>query len=287
MAESYGFIGLGIMGSRMAANLLRKNFKVKIWNRDGAKCEPLLTLGAQKVGSPREVAAGSDITFAMVSDPAAAREVCFGAEGVAGGIGEGRGYVDMSTVDDETSRAIAEEIVRCGGRFLEAPVSGTKKPAEDGTLVILAAGDQELYRESIAAFEAMGKKHLFLGEVGNGARMKLVVNLILGDVMAALSEGMALGKKAGLSGEQLLEILEAGALSSPMIRGKGALLLKEDYTPSFPLKHLQKDLRLAVALGDRVGQPLHCTASANEVFKRAVAAGHGDEDIAAVHQVSS
>lgn len=287
MEKSYGFIGLGIMGSRMAANLLRKGFAVTVWNRDGAKCEPLIGMGAGKAGSPREVAAGSDITFAMVSDPAAAREICFGEQGIARGIGEGHGYVDMSTVDDHTSRAIAEEIARRGGRFLEAPVSGTKKPAEEGTLVILAAGDEKLYRESIPAFDAMGKKHIYLGQVGNGARMKLVVNLILGDVMAALSEGMALGKKAGLSGEQLLEVLDAGALSSPMIRGKGAVLLKGDYTPSFPLKHLQKDLRLAVDLGDNLGQPLHCTASVNEVFKRALAAGYGDEDIAAVYRVCS
>ncbi|WP_318556332.1 NAD(P)-dependent oxidoreductase [Geobacter anodireducens] len=282
---TYGFLGLGIMGGPMAANLVRAGFDVTVWNRNPAKCAPLVALGARQASSPAEVCAACDITIAMLADPTAAKEVCFGPNGVLEGIGGGRGYIDMSTVDDETSTAIGAAVTARGGRFLEAPVSGTKKPAEDGTLIILAAGDQSLFTDAGPAFAALGKKCLHLGEVGQGARMKLVVNMIMGQMMAALGEGMALGRKCGLDGGQLLEVLDAGAMANPMFKGKGQLLLSGEFPASFPLKHMQKDLRLAVELGDRLGQPLHGAATANESFKRARAAGHADEDFAAVFRV--
>ena len=221
----------------------------------------------------------------MLADPAAAHEVCFGPEGVLAGIGDGRGYVDMSTVDAVTSVAIGAAVTAAGGRFLEAPVSGTKKPAEDGTLIILCGGDQALYEEAAPALDKMGKLRLFLGATGQGARMKLVVNMVMGGMMTAFCEGLALAQKGGLDGAQLLEVLDAGALANPMFRGKGALLLQGDFPTSFPLKHMQKDLRLAVALGDELAQPLPSAAAANETFKRARAAGLADADFAAVFKV--
>jgi len=281
----FGFLGLGIMGGAMAANLLRAGFDVMVWNRTSAKCAPLLEIGARQGSSPREVAASCEITFAVLADPAAARDVFFGPEGVAEGIGEGRAYVDMSTVDDLTARAIAEAVSERGGRFLEAPVSGTKKPAEDGTLIILAAGDEGLYHEAAPAFDRMGKMRLYLGGAGQGARMKLVINMIMGGMMAAFCEGMALGRKGGLDGGRILEVLEGGALANPMFKIKGAMLLQGDFPTSFPLKHMQKDLRLAVGMGEELGQPLHCTTAVNELFKRARVTGHADEDFTAIFRI--
>ncbi len=281
----YGFLGIGIMGGAMAANLLRAGMDVTVWNRNPERCAALLEIGAQQGKNPGEVAADCDITFAMLSTPAASREVCFGPDGVLEGIGAGRGYVDMSTIDDHTARLVAEAVTERGGRFLEAPVSGTKKPAEDGTLIFLAGGDPELYEEAAAAFEVMGKKSFFLGDVGQGARMKLVVNLIMGGMMTAFCEGMALGGKAGLDGRQILEVLDEGALANPMFRVKGPMLLQKQFPASFPLKYMQKDLRLALLLGDELKQPLHTAATANETFKKACAAGLADQDFAAVFDV--
>lgn len=281
----YGFLGLGIMGSAMAANLLRAGFEVTVWNRNPERCAPLLEIGALQGKDPGEVAAACDITFAMLSNPAASREVCFGPDGVLEGIGGDRGYVDMSTIDDHTARLVAEAVIERGGRFLEAPVSGTKKPAEDGTLIFLAGGDPGLYADAAAAFEVMGKKSFFLGDVGQGARMKLVVNLIMGGMMTAFCEGMALGRKAGLDGRQLLEVLDEGALANPMFRVKGPMLLQEQFPASFPLKYMQKDLRLALLLGDELRQPLYSASTANETFKKARAAGLADQDFAAVFEV--
>ncbi len=281
----YGFLGMGIMGSAMAANLVRAGHDVTVWNRTAARCAPLVALGARQADTPREVAATCDVTFAMLSDPAAALAVLEGADGVLGGIGQGRGYVDFSTVDDVTANTIASQIVANGARYIEAPVSGTKKPAEDGTLIILAAGDRGLYDEVSPALDKLGKKRLFLGEVGQGARMKLVVNLIMGSMLTALSEGLALGLKGGLDGAEILDVLDAGAMAGPMFRAKGPMLLSGAYPTSFPLKHMQKDLRLALALSEKLDQNLALTAASNELFKRARIAGNGDKDIGAVFSV--
>lgn len=278
----YGFLGLGIMGEAMATNLVKAGFDVTVWNRTAEKCRNLVSLGARQGATPREVVASCDVTFAMLTDPAAAWQVFAGPDGVREGLGTGKAYVDMSTVDAATATAIAKAVSGAGGRFLEAPVSGTKKPAQDGTLVILAAGDQTLFEEVAPAFDKMGKKSFFFGEVGHAARMKLVINMIMGGMMTAFCEGMALGQQGGLNGEQILEVLDAGALANALFKIKGGLMLQEDFSTSFPLEHMQKDLRLAIALGDELQQPLPCSAVTNETFKRACAEGYSKEDFAAV-----
>jgi 3-hydroxyisobutyrate dehydrogenase-like beta-hydroxyacid dehydrogenase len=282
--QKYGFIGLGIMGSAMAANLVRAGFGVTVWNRSPEKCAPLAALGAEVALTPREAVERSSVTFAMLADPAAAEAACFGEQGALGGITAGKGYVDMSTVDAGTSRKIGAAVTARGGRFLEAPVSGSKKPAEEGTLVILTAGDRSLYDEAMPGLEKMGKKILFLGETGNGATMKLVVNMVMGGMMAAFCEGLALGEKGGLAQADILEVLDAGALANPMFRLKGQSIMRGDFSTAFPLKHIQKDLRLVLGLGDDLNQPLFLAASANEAFKRAKEMGYADEDYSALYK---
>ena len=167
----YGFLGLGIMGRPMAANLLKAGYELTVWNRDGAKCAPLVELGATQAASVAEVVTASEVTFAMLSNPAAAESVCLGPNGVIEGLTPGKGYVDMSTIDPQTSGDLAAAVTEEGGRYLEAPVSGTKKPAEEGTLIILTAGDKSLYEEVAPALDIMGKnvKHGFPLPVSGGA----------------------------------------------------------------------------------------------------------------------
>ena len=282
-----GFLGLGIMGSGMAANLLKAGFSVTVWNRNAAKCQPLVDAGATQAATPADVAAASDITFAMLADPAAALEVALGPFGVVEGMGPGKGYVDMSTVDVPTTVSIAAAVNEAGGKFLEAPVSGTKKPAIDGTLIILAGGDHELYEQALPALEKMGKKVVFLGETGNGARMKLVVNMVMGGMMAIFCEGVALSDRCGLQKTDLFDVLAAGALANPMFQIKGNMIANGDYATSFPLKHMQKDLRLALALGDELSQPLSSAAAANSAFIRARQQGWADEDFVALFKAIS
>jgi 3-hydroxyisobutyrate dehydrogenase-like beta-hydroxyacid dehydrogenase len=285
--QHFGFLGLGIMGNAMAKNLLKAGFQVTVWNRSPEKCAELAAFGAKVALTPAQVTGACAITFAMLADPAAAEAVCFGPEGALEGLGEGRGYIDMSTVDAETAEKIAEAVIAQGGRFLEAPVSGSKKPAEDGTLIILAAGDRILFDEALPGLEKMGKKCLFLGEVGQGARMKLIVNMVMGGMMTAFCEGLALADKSGLQATDLLDVLDSGALANPMFKLKGPQIGQANFAPAFPLKHMQKDLRLAVALGDTLGQPLFTASAANETFKKARALGFSDQDFCAVFQAIS
>lgn len=277
-----GYLGMGIMGSAMANRLIDAGFPLTIWNRSRDKCAALEAKGAKVADSPAALVSSCDITFACTSDPASARAVVFGENGVLAGITEGTRYVDMSTVDEETSVEIGKAILEKGGRYLEAPVSGSKGPAIQGTLVILAGGDQKLSEEAQPCFDVMGKRTFFLGDVGAGARMKLVINMMMGINMVALSEGLAMGTKAGLSGSDILEVVKEGAIASPMYGLKGPKMLAGEYDPNFPLKHQQKDVRLAIGLGEKVGQPTPLAAAANEAFKAAAASGKGDDDFCAV-----
>lgn len=283
--QKIGFIGLGIMGTPMAINLIKAGFTVTVWNRTAAKCSGLAELGASVAATPRQVIEESDITLAMLADPAAAEEVCFAGNGVAAGVTPGKGYIDMSTVGPETSQKIAAAIQAKGGLFLEAPVSGSRKPAEDGALVILAAGDRALYDSSLPILDKLGKKVKYLGAVGQGAQLKLVINMVMGGMMTLLAEGLALGDRSGLTPEDIIDVLDSGALANPMFKTKGPLIANQDFQVAFPLKHMQKDLRLALNLSGQHGLPLYTVAAANESFKAAMGAGYGNEDFSAVSRI--
>ena len=281
-----GFVGLGIMGSAMASNLLKAGFKVTVWNRSADKYSPLVDLGATVATSPRAAAEISDVVIAMMATPAAVLSVRDGAEGIIAGLSSGSGYVDMSTVDADTSLESYRLAHEKGALFLEAPVAGSRKPAEDATLTIMAAGDRELYDSSLPVLEKMGKKLLFLGETGKASRMKLANNLVMCGMLTALCEGISLAAVSGLDTAQLLEVLDSGAVANPMFRLKGPqIAANKEFPTAFPLKHMQKDLRLALQLAEEVGQPLFVTATINELYKKALAENHGDADFAAISRI--
>jgi 3-hydroxyisobutyrate dehydrogenase-like beta-hydroxyacid dehydrogenase len=281
-----GFVGLGIMGSAMATNLLTAGFKVTVWNRSPEKCSALVDLGAIAAPSPRAVAESSDVIIAMMATPTAVHSVRDGDEGIIAGLTSGKGYVDMSTVDADTSLESYRLAQGKGALFLEAPVAGSRKPAEDATLTIMAAGDRLLYDSSLPVLEKMGKKLLFLGETGKASRMKLANNLVMCGMLTALSEGIALAAGSGLDTAQLLEVLDSGAVTNPMFRLKGPqIAANKEFPTAFPLKHMQKDLRLALQLAEEVGQPLFVTATINELYKKALAENLGDADFAAISRV--
>lgn len=281
-----GFVGLGIMGSAMASNLLKAGFNVTVWNRSADKYSPLVDLGATVATSPRAAAEISDVVIAMMATPAAVLSVRDGAEGIIAGLSSGRGYVDMSTVDADTSLESYRLAHEKGALFLEAPVAGSRKPAEDATLTIMAAGDRELYDSSLPVLEKMGKKLLFFGETGKASRMKLANNLVMCGMLTALCEGISLAAGSGLDTAQLLEILDSGAVANPMFRLKGPqIAANKEFPTAFPLKHMQKDLRLALQLAEEVGQPLFVTATINELYKKALAENHGDADFAAISRI--
>lgn len=279
-----GFLGLGIMGTPMAANLLKAGLSLSVWNRTQGKAETLALLGAEELISPSLVTAQSDITFAMVADPTAALETALGPGGAVDGLQPGKYYVDCSTIDPLTAETIGDAVRARGAHFLEAPVSGSKKPAEDGQLIFLAGGDREAFEFAKPFFSIMGKNSHYLGETGSGARMKLVVNMIMGVMCVALSEGLNLARKTGLDPNTLLDVLDEGAIQNPMFRLKGPNMLTGVHTPAFPLIHMQKDMRLALQLADSTMSRTPTAAAANQLYLEAMAMGLSGMDFASVDE---
>lgn len=281
-----GFIGLGIMGLEMASNLAKAGRKLVVWNRDAAKASAFAEAypGAVKIAqSPADVVRLSSRTYSMISTIEASLAVFEGEHGVLAGVVPGKAIVDCATLTPERMAEMASSVLARGGAFLEAPVSGSKKPATDGQLIFLVAGDASVLDAAKDDLAVMGKAtHFFGPKVGLGTNMKLCVNMTLGSQLAALAEGVALCEAAGLSSESFVEVLKQGALSSPLVIGKGAAMLKRNYEPQFPLEHCQKDVRFALLLGDSVGLALPVAAASNELFKRARMAGKGSDDCSAI-----
>nr|XP_032826150.1 putative oxidoreductase GLYR1 isoform X19 [Petromyzon marinus] len=280
-----GFLGLGLMGCGMVQNLLKTGHNVTVWSRTASKCDIFVQDGAYLGRTPAEVVSCCDITLACIADPAAAKDLVLGPSGVLQGIRPGKCYVDMSTVDPETAVDISEAVTLRGGRYLEAPVSGNKRLSEDGGLLVLAAGDRALYDECNSCFQAICRRAFYLGEVGSAARMALVVNMILGSFMTSLAEGFSLAQRCGLSQQTLLDVLSLGPIGSSLVEQKGLGILQGDYEPNSSLKHVQKDLRLAIAMGDMLHQQTPVAAAANEMFKKAKSLDQSENDMAAVYRV--
>lgn len=275
-----GFVGIGIMGLPMAKNLISAGYDLTVWNRSSDKLAPLAELGAKIAETPAQVASQTDYTFAMLADNEAAREVALGPGGIAEGI-RGKGYVDMSTLSEATAVDLAYEVGEAGGTYLEAPVSGSKGPAEQGALIFLTAGDEELYEAVAAPLDVMGKARLFLGDPGAGARMKLVVNMVMGSMMASLSEGLLLAERSGLQPAEVVDVLGLGAMACPMFALKGPAMVEGKYPTAFPYKHQLKDLKYALEMAEDGGVTLS-VASAVTALYDGDAEAHSEKDFSAV-----
>ncbi|XP_055640776.1 cytokine-like nuclear factor N-PAC isoform X2 [Toxorhynchites rutilus septentrionalis] len=279
----FGFLGLGIMGCGIVKNLLNSGHSVVVWNRTATKCRKFQEAGAEVADTPSDVIEMTDVTFSCVSDPQVAKDLVFGNCGVMSANLVGKGYVEMTGVDPETSQDIAEQIISKGGRYLEAQIQGSKNQAEEGTLIILAAGERLLFEECQTCFEAISRNSFYLGDVGNATKMNLVLQMISGVTLAGIAEGLALADRAGLQQKDVLEVLELTSMSSEMLLQKGNAIIKGEFPTHQPLKHMQKDLKLALGMADGLEQSLPITAASNEVYKHAKRLGYGSHDASAVY----
>ena len=223
----FGFIGLGVMGQRLLKNLINSGHTVTIWNRTPSKCKDFVKAGATKATTPADVVAASDITFSCLADPHAVKEIVFGNCGVLAEIRSGKGYVEMTTIDSETSNDVSEAIIARGGRFIEAPViTSGKQQAEEGNLTVIASGDKSLFDDCHSCFQAISEHAFYLGsQVGDASKMSLVVSMLIGNVIGCLSESMALADRTGLSQKDLLEVLSLSPLNCPTIISKGRAMI--------------------------------------------------------------
>lgn len=281
----FGFIGLGLMGQRLLKNLLNSGHSVTIWNRTPSKCKDFTKVGATKATTPADVIAAADITFSCLADPHAVKEIVFGNCGILAEMKFGKGFVEMTSIDPDTSNDISEAIISRGGRYLEAPVIGSGKlQAEEGNLTVLVAGDKSLFDDCNSCFQAISKHSFYLGgQVGDASKMGLVVSMLMGNLIGSLAESMALADRTGLSQKDLLEILSLSPLNCQTLISKGKAMIEGGFATEMPLTHMQKDLRLALQLAEVFEHPLPITASTNEVFKHAKHLGYSEHDVAAVY----
>ncbi|MFA9459967.1 NAD(P)-dependent oxidoreductase [Thiohalorhabdus sp. Cl-TMA] len=285
MIERVGFIGLGAMGTPMAWNVFRGGYELGVFNRSPAKTRPFAEGGATAYSTPALLTADSEVVILMVTDPEALAGVLYGDVGVLAGLGRGKTVINMSTVSPEATRDAAEAVHAEGGRFIDAPVSGTVKPAEDGSLVVLAGGLAEDLERVRPLLETMGKTVVHCGDIPQGTHMKLVINLMLGNLMQSLAEGMSLGRALELDPQQVLAAIGGGPLGAPLFQMKGNNILSGDFAKQFPMDLLSKDLDLVSDTAGKVRLPLPQTAATRESVNAARALGHGDEDMAALIRV--
>lgn len=283
--QSIGFIGLGNMGAPMAWNIHKAGYRLSVYNRTAARAQPFRGAGVAAAATPAALAADADVVVVMVTDPAALHGVIAGKDGVVDGLKSGATVINMSTVSPDASLEAARIVAEHGGRFVDAPVSGTVKPAEEGTLVVLAGGAREDVEAVTPLLETMGKDVVYCGDVGSATRMKLVLNLLLGGMMELLAEALALGRGFGLDGAAILKSVAAGPLGAPLYAMKGEAMLAGRFAKQFPVELMFKDLDLVLQAAGKLAVPLPATAAVRERFNAARALGHGDEDMAAVIQV--
>ena len=281
-----GLIGLGLMGRPMGMNLLKAGHSLTVWNRTASRAEELVAAGATPAKNPREAAVASDILLTIVSDPPALEEVLWGHEeqndGALARLRSGSIYIDSSTISPSLVRKIAGACAGKDVRFLDAPVTGGDWGAREGNLVFMIGGDAATLKDVEPVLGVMGKKWFHLGPNGAGQTTKLAMNAILALQVGAMAEALALVSKAGLRGEQLVEVMQSSMARSGVLDVKSPLMVKGDYKPSFPLRLMHKDLGLMLDLGNQLGVALPATAAAREVYNAVKGEAKEDLDYSAV-----
>jgi 3-hydroxyisobutyrate dehydrogenase len=271
-----GWIGLGNMGVPMVRNLMRAGFEVTVYNRTAAKAAPLQAAGAGVVASAAALWEVSDVVITMVADDAALKGVYEG--GFRDGARAGKTVIDMSTVSPATSRELAGQLAAKGVEYLDAPVAGSVKPAELGQLVIMAGGKKETYEAALPIFAKLGKAYFLMGEQGAGSAAKLAINLLLAFNIQGLAEAVIFAREKGIRPEAMLAVIGESAVANGVTKMKTANIVEDNWQAAFALKHLAKDLRLAL------GQGLHTPGgiALHDSFQQALVAGWGEMDMSAI-----
>lgn len=280
-----GYIGLGVMGGRMAARLLDKGHTVTGYNRTKSKAQWLLDRGMAWADTPRAVAQAADAVFVMVTDSAALEAVADGPDGFLAGLGPGKLLIDMSTLSPALSRAVAERVRARGAEMLDSPVSGSVTTLEQGKLSMMVGGTKAAFDRARPLLEDVGPKVTHVGENGKAVSMKIACNLSLAVQMLAFSEGVLLAEKSGIDRKTAVEVLTNSVIASPMVQYRGPMVLGLPEEAWFNVTMMQKDMNLALEMGRRLEVPLPTTAVTNEFLTAARAAGLAEKDFAAIFQL--
>lgn len=273
-------LGTGTMGAGMAANIARAGLPLRVWNRSRAKAEPLAGVGAVVADSPAEAVEGADLVLTMLFD---ADAVAATMEQARASLAAGAVWVQQSTVGVEGSDRLVALARDLGVAYVDAPVLGTRKPAQDGALVVLASGPQDVRELVTPVFDAIGSRTLWLGAAGEASRLKLAANAWVITVVEGIAESLALTRSLGLDPHLFLQAVAGGAMDAPYVQLKGTAMIEGDFAPSFSLDGAAKDGDLIVAAARGAGVELAVVEAARDHLARARAAGHGGQDLSATY----
>ena len=273
-------LGTGTMGAGMAANIARAGLPLRVWNRSREKAEPLAGVGAVVADSPAEAVEGADLVLTMLFD---ADAVAATMEQARASLAAGAVWVQQSTVGVEGSDRLVALARDLGVAYVDAPVLGTRKPAQDGALVVLASGPQDVRELVTPVFDAIGSRTLWLGAAGEASRLKLAANAWVITVVEGIAESLALTRSLGLDPHLFLQAVAGGAMDAPYVQLKGTAMIEGDFAPSFSLDGAAKDGDLIVAAARGAGVELAVVEAARDHLARARAAGHGGQDLSATY----
>lgn len=276
--QRIGWIGLGKMGVPMSKNLIKKGFPVTVYNRTKEKTRELADQGAKVADSPKALAAVSDVIVSMISDDAGLEEISTGANGAFAGAKSGTVFIDMSTVSPVASGRVAEVAAKKGIKYLRAPVSGSTVLATAGTLTIFASGPKDAYDSCLEIFNSMGQKVFHVGTGDEARYLKLLLNMMVGITSAMAGEALIFGEKGGMNWSQMIDIIAASVVASPLIGYKAQTLKDRNFAPAFTIDQMAKDFDIALETGKAVNVPMPITAMARQFFAAMKAKGKGGLD---------
>lgn len=278
------FLGTGTMGAAMARNLQKKGFQVRAWNRTRAKAEPLLSSGVEVLDTPQEAVHGADLIITMLKDGPAVQETM---QKATAGLSPGAIWLQMSTVGVKGIAELAALASEQQLIFYDVPVQGTRQPAEQGKLIILASGPNEHRNRVQPVFDAIGQRTLWVSEqAGQSSRLKLALNSWVMALTHGVAESLSIAEGLGIDPALVIDVVTGGPMDSGYFQMKSAAILKDDYTPSFSVVNALKDSKLVVEAAKEAGIQVDTTEAGIQRFERAIAAGHGDKDMAASHLAS-
>ena len=283
--KKIAFIGTGIMGKRMAGRLAAAGHDLTVWNRTTEKAESLAKQGCEIAESGAEAVIGKEIVFTMLSTPDVIEELAFGENGIVDEMESGSIWINTSTVDPKSAKEFAKQSIEKGVRYLDAPVAGTKKPAEKGELTILVGGPEQDVEESEPLLSILGSRIVHLGDVGNASSMKLLINLMLAQSMVAFAETAQLGRAMGFEPAMVHNVLLNAPVSAPFLKNLKDKLETLNTEPNFPLKWIYKDLALTTQTAYGLDQPMPLANLTKELFAFAKQLGNGDEDFSSIYHV--
>ena len=278
-----GFIGLGVMGGPMAANIVKKGHELTVWDRNQEAIDALVKLGAKAAGSAREVGAASEIVVTMLPEPQHVEQVVLGPDGIAEGLQKGGIVIEMSTIDPGTSRRVGDKLRERGMELVDSPVGKTSEHAATGTLTLMVGGNQQAIEQAMPVLKCMGTDTYFCGGPGTGHAMKMTNNLLATTIMCANTEVLAIGIKAGLTLELMQEVMKTTmAWNQQLAVAMPKKVFLGDDSPGFAIRLACKDVRLACEAAEQMGFEALVGRAAQATMDRAIGMGLGDRDTAAL-----